>query len=106
MLGQRLELLFEDLFLNPIQQDGVSVSLDTFNVFLDDLLRAPATWPVVASIIQGLEQRNATSLLSWRKQQTGSPPQIQTVQELERWINSTSYASPMPHQAISPWTMS
>lgn len=73
-LRERIDNLFENLFLEPIQQDGLSISLDIFNVFLWSFLRVPVTWAKVASIIQGLEVRNATLLVDLLQGQTTSYP--------------------------------
>jgi pimeloyl-ACP methyl ester carboxylesterase len=64
-LKERLDFLFENLFLDPIQQDGQSISLDIFNPFLWYFLRAPVAWALLANIIQGLEARNGTLLLDF-----------------------------------------
>tara|TARA_R110002060_G_scaffold21361_2_gene28966 strand:- start:798 stop:1232 length:435 start_codon:yes stop_codon:yes gene_type:complete len=59
-LKQRIDELFEALFLNPIDYFGTAISVDSFNVFLWSFMRVPVTWSLVAKIIQGLEVRNGT----------------------------------------------
>ncbi|KAL2071943.1 hypothetical protein VTL71DRAFT_11286 [Oculimacula yallundae] len=73
-LTQRIDNLFENLFLNPIDYLGTPISLDSFNVFLNSFIIIPATWSLVANIIQGLELRNATLLVNLVSSQAASAP--------------------------------
>lgn len=73
-LSTRIDNLFADLFINPIQASGLSISLDIFNPFLVSFLRVPATWATVANTIKGLEVRNATAFLSLLSEVSAQPP--------------------------------
>ncbi|KAK0108374.1 hypothetical protein ONS95_003185 [Cadophora gregata] len=73
-LKQRMDALFETLFLDPIDFFGNAISLDSFNVFLWSFMRVPVTWSRVASILQGLEGRNATLLVDLVSSQAAAAP--------------------------------
>jgi len=73
-LTKRIDNIFKDLFLHPINTGGILISLDTFNVFLSSFLRLPVTWARVAKIVQGLEVRNATILINFLLSQGESKP--------------------------------
>lgn len=63
-IATRIDGIFEDLFTNPITISGLTISLDIFNVFMWSLLRVPTTWQMVSEVLSGLEDRNATAMLS------------------------------------------
>ncbi|PVH80715.1 hypothetical protein DL98DRAFT_626699 [Cadophora sp. DSE1049] len=73
-LKQRIDDLFEKLFLDPIDYFGTEISLDSFNVFLWSFMRVPVTWSLVANILQGLEVRNATLLVDLVSSQAAAAP--------------------------------
>lgn len=73
-LAQRIDDLFENLFLHPIDYFGTAISLDSFNVFLWSFMRVPVTWSLVAHILQGLEVRNATLLVDLVSSQAAAAP--------------------------------
>jgi pimeloyl-ACP methyl ester carboxylesterase len=73
-LTTRVDGIFADLFQSPIDYDGFAISLDVVNPFLWSFLRLPPTWSYLASILQGLENRNATLLVNLLVAQAGSAP--------------------------------
>lgn len=77
-LQERIDGIFEDLFLNPINYSGFAISLDTFNVFLWSFLRLPPTWSKLANILAGLEIRNATLLMDTLASTTAAEPSDQS----------------------------
>ncbi|KAL3419842.1 alpha beta hydrolase fold family [Phlyctema vagabunda] len=60
----RLDNIMEDLFKDPIVASGLSISLDILSPTLASLLRVPTTWKTLATVLSGLEIRDATALLS------------------------------------------
>lgn len=77
-LVERIDGIFEDLFLNPIDFSGFAISLDTFNAFLWSLLRLPPTWSKLANTLAGLETRNATLLVDILASTTAAEPSDQS----------------------------
>ncbi|KAH7350894.1 hypothetical protein BKA65DRAFT_499232 [Rhexocercosporidium sp. MPI-PUGE-AT-0058] len=73
-LSQRIDDLFENLFFNPIDYFGTPINLDSLNVFMWSFIRVPVTWSLVATIIQGLEVRNATLLVNLVSSQAAGAP--------------------------------
>jgi pimeloyl-ACP methyl ester carboxylesterase len=73
-LKDRIDGIFEDLFLKPIDYSGVSISLDTFSPFFWSFQRVPSTWSKLSHILGGLETRNATLLMDLLLSQAASEP--------------------------------
>ncbi|KAK6595153.1 alpha beta hydrolase fold family [Botrytis cinerea] len=63
-VATRLDNIMKDMFLNPIVASGLSISLDILSPLLASLLRVPTTWKTLASVLSGLETRDATALIS------------------------------------------
>ncbi|TGO23775.1 hypothetical protein BPAE_0122g00310 [Botrytis paeoniae] len=63
-VATRLDNIMENIFKNPIVASGLSISLDILSPVLASLLRVPTTWKTLASVLSGLETRDATALIS------------------------------------------
>lgn len=73
-MKERLDAIFEDLFLNPVDVSEFSVSLDIFSPFFWSFQRIPGTWSKLSHILSGLETRNATFLVNLLTSQAAAPP--------------------------------
>ncbi|CAD6447135.1 1d70b8ab-36f8-458f-9fbf-3001bdd8cc38-CDS [Sclerotinia trifoliorum] len=63
-VATRIDNIMQNLFNNPIVASGLSISLDILSPTLASLLRVPTTWKTLATVLSGLENRNATALVS------------------------------------------
>ncbi|KAB8291164.1 hypothetical protein EYC80_009852 [Monilinia laxa] len=63
-VAARLDKIIDNLFTNPIVASGLTISLDILSPVLASLLRVPTTWKTLASVLSGLETRDATALVS------------------------------------------
>ncbi|KAA8567332.1 hypothetical protein EYC84_010362 [Monilinia fructicola] len=63
-VAARLDKIIDNLFNNPIVASGITINLGILSPVLASLLRVPTTWKTLASVLSGLETRDATALVS------------------------------------------